>query len=85
MQGAFQKSSFMPLAEQTIVKYTANTRARARRFNTGRRRFADALRDAIENAPLRNLPAIGAVDQFVDSTDLADDPALVTKLRAVFT
>ena len=48
-------------------------------------RFADALRDAIENAPLRNLPAIGAVDQFVDSTDLADDPALVTKLRAVFT
>ncbi|MCB1670651.1 MAG: copper resistance protein CopC [Gammaproteobacteria bacterium] len=25
------------------MKYTANTRARARRFNTGRRRFADAL------------------------------------------
>ena len=47
-------------------------------------RFADALRDAIVDPTLRALPAIGGLDQFVDSTDLTDEPALIAKLRAVY-
>ncbi|MEZ4768019.1 MAG: DUF4037 domain-containing protein [Caldilineales bacterium] len=47
-------------------------------------RFADALRDVIGDATLRSLPAIGAVDQFVDSTDLTDQPALVARLHGVY-
>jgi hypothetical protein len=32
-------------------------------------RFANALREAIADPQIRQLPAIGAVDQFIDSTD----------------
>lgn len=48
-------------------------------------RFADALRDAIEDERLRALPPIGAVDQFVDCTDLTDEPPLVAALSGLYT
>lgn len=47
-------------------------------------RFAAALRDAIQDEMLRSLPAIGGVDQFVDCTDLTEEPALAAKLRPVY-
>ncbi len=43
----------------------------------GAGRFAAALREAITDPQIRRLPGMGAVDQFVDSTDaLADLPFL---------
>jgi hypothetical protein len=47
-------------------------------------RFAAALRNAIEDEMLRDLPAIGGVDQFVDCTDLTEEPALAAELRPVY-
>ena len=47
-------------------------------------RFAAALRDAIQDEALRGLPAIGGVDQFVDCTDLTEEPALAARLRPVY-
>lgn len=35
-------------------------------------RFADALTATISDPALRNLPPVGAIDQYVDSTDLTD-------------
>lgn len=43
-------------------------------------RFADALRAAIDDPWLRRLPPVGAVDQFVDSTDVSTG---VARARAV--
>ncbi|MGO8961390.1 MAG: DUF4037 domain-containing protein [Streptosporangiaceae bacterium] len=40
-------------------------------------RFVGALRDAIADEKLRELPPIGAIDQFVDSTDALGEPALL--------
>ncbi len=45
-------------------------------------RFVRALRGAIADEQIRALPPIGAVDQFVDSTDALGNPAL---LRAMVT
>ena len=47
-------------------------------------RFADALKAAITDETLRELPPVGAVDQFVDSTDLTDESRLAATLRAVY-
>ena len=47
-------------------------------------RFAAALRNAIQDETLRSLPAIGGVDQFVDCTDLTEEPALTARLRPVY-
>jgi len=47
-------------------------------------RFAAALRNAIQNETLAGLPAIGGVDQFVDCTDLIEEPALAARLRPVY-
>lgn len=47
-------------------------------------RFAVALRNAIQDEMLRDLPAIGGVDQFVDCTDLTEEPALAARLRPVY-
>ena len=40
-------------------------------------RFVSALRDQILNERIRRLPPIGAVDQFIDSTDALGDIALL--------
>ncbi len=40
-------------------------------------RFTEALRDAITDEQVRRLPAVGAVDQFVDSTDALGDLGLL--------
>jgi hypothetical protein len=42
----------------------------------GAGRFATALRNSIADPELRNLPLIGVVDQFVDSTDALGDGRL---------
>jgi hypothetical protein len=42
----------------------------------GAGRFADALRARIEDPDLAALPAVGAVDQFVDSTEVLCHPRL---------
>ena len=48
-------------------------------------RFADALRDQIQDERVRNLPeAIGSIDQFVDSTDVLTNPALRRRVRAIY-
>jgi hypothetical protein len=47
-------------------------------------RFAAALRDSIADPAIRALPAAGAVDQFIDSTDaLADTTTLRTAVAAL--
>lgn len=43
----------------------------------GAGRFADALREAIRDPGIRGLPAAGAVDQFIDSTDALGDTKLL--------
>lgn len=46
--------------------------------------FANALREAISSPEVRALPAhIGAVDQFVDSTDLLEDPDRLSQLGVI--
>ena len=48
-------------------------------------RFADAIRDRIEDERVRRLPeAIGSIDQFVDSTDVLTSPALRRRLKAIY-
>ena len=47
-------------------------------------RFADALRDQIQDERVRTLPeAVGSIDQFVDSTDVLTNPALRRQLKAI--
>ena len=53
--------------------------ARTRRFHDrpyrviGAGRFAAALREAITDPRIRELPLVGAIDQFIDSSDAAGD------------
>jgi hypothetical protein len=47
--------------------------------------FADAIRDQIQDERVRTLPeAIGSIDQFVDSTDVLSNPALRSRVRAIY-
>jgi hypothetical protein len=48
-------------------------------------RFAHACREAITDSWLRDRPLVGAVDQFVDSTDVLSAPARPQLLRGLFT
>jgi hypothetical protein len=51
----------------------------------GADRFADAIRDQIQDQRVRNLPAaIGSVDQYVDSTDVLSNPVLRRRVRAIY-
>ena len=45
-------------------------------------RCADALFDRIADRTVAQLPRIGAVDQFVDSTDAVGDPPRLRALTA---
>ena len=47
-------------------------------------RFADALAATVTEPLLGSLPLIGAVDQFVDSTDVVERPALCRLLEVVY-
>lgn len=48
-------------------------------------RFASILEEAIDDPEVRELPAsFGAVDQFVDSTDVLARPEVYERLRALF-
>jgi hypothetical protein len=48
-------------------------------------RFTEAIRDAIGNKEVQNLPAnIGSVDQFVASMDVLEQPRLCKKLKNLF-
>ena len=49
-------------------------------LNVDADRFAAALRERIDDATLAALPPIGAVDQFVDSTDALCRPGLARTL-----
>jgi uncharacterized protein DUF4037 len=48
----------------------------------GAGRFAEALRQAIRDPEIRRLPAAGAVDQFIDSTDALGDTRLLRTASA---
>ena len=45
-------------------------------------RFATALLDRVDDATLAALPPIGAVDQYVDSTDVLSRPELARRIMA---
>ncbi|MET9021439.1 DUF4037 domain-containing protein [Actinopolymorpha sp. NPDC004070] len=47
--------------------------------------FAQACRNAIEDPWLRELPLVGSVDQFVDSTDVLSAADRTQHLRALYT
>jgi hypothetical protein len=47
-------------------------------------RFVTALRDSVVDDEIRRLPLIGAVDQFIDSTDASGDLALRCAAVAAF-
>lgn len=47
-------------------------------------RFADALKDVVGDETLRALPPIGGSDQFVDCSNLTNEPALAAALRSVY-
>jgi hypothetical protein len=48
----------------------------------GAGRFTDALRQAITDPQVRRLPATGAVDQFIDSTDALESAAFLRAATA---
>jgi hypothetical protein len=49
-------------------------------------RFADALRETITDQEIKRLPVhLGAIDQFVNSTDLLERPDRIQALRGLFT
>jgi hypothetical protein len=50
----------------------------------GAGRFVDACLDALPGSRLRDLPLVGSVDQFTDSTDVVTSPARAALLRAVY-
>lgn len=47
-------------------------------------RFVAACRDAVTDPWLAGLPLVGAVDQFVDSTDALRDPAIARRLLSLY-
>jgi hypothetical protein len=50
----------------------------------GAERFANAIAATVTGEQLRALPPVGSVDQFVDSTDVLANPAVVRRLRAMY-
>jgi Domain of unknown function (DUF4037) len=49
-------------------------------------RFSEAIRETISNEKVQNLPAnIGAIDQFVASMDVLQQPRLCKRLKVLFT
>lgn len=46
--------------------------------------FVGASRDAITDPWLRDLPPVGAIDQFVDFTDVLSDPRRSRALRSLY-
>jgi hypothetical protein len=50
----------------------------------GSGRFVDACLDQISDPWLRSLPQIGAIDQWVDSTDVLSKPAVFPRAKAFF-
>jgi len=46
-------------------------------------RFAHPLRDSVADPALRQVPLVGGVDQFADSTDVLASAEQAAKLRAV--
>ncbi len=50
----------------------------------GAGRFVDACLEAIDDARLRELPLVGSVDQFADSTDVLAYPTRAARLRAIY-
>lgn len=74
-------SAYETLArQQNALGITPEVDATARRFFTrpyqvlDADRFADACRESITDPVLRELPLIGSVDQWVDSTDVLSGP-----------
>jgi hypothetical protein len=47
-------------------------------------RFAEASLEAVQDPWLRSLPLVGAVDQFVDSSDVLKDPKLWRRAASVY-
>jgi len=47
-------------------------------------RFAEASLEAVHDPWLRSLPLVGAVDQFVDSSDVLTDPELWRRAASVY-
>jgi hypothetical protein len=50
----------------------------------GAGRFVDACLDALHDSSLRELPLVGSVDQFADSTDVLAYPTRAARLRAIY-
>ena len=50
----------------------------------GSGRFAEACFDRVSDPWLRSLPPIGAIDQFVDSTDVTSYPRRARRARAMY-
>jgi len=50
----------------------------------GADRFVAALRAKVQDPRLKELPLIGAIDQFADNTDLLSNPAAYRKLITVY-
>jgi hypothetical protein len=50
----------------------------------GSARFVEACLERVEDELLRSLPLVGAIDQFVDSTDVLSSPELARRLSHSF-
>lgn len=50
----------------------------------GADRFVSSCLEAIGDPRLRDLPLVGSVDQFADSTDVLANPARAARLRAIY-
>ena len=49
----------------------------------GSRRFVDACLERVSDSWLRSLPLTGAIDQFVDSTDVLSEPGVFPQTRCL--
>ena len=50
----------------------------------GSGRFVDACLERVSDPWLRSLPLTGAIDQFVDSTDVLSKPGVFPRMGVVF-
>ena len=46
--------------------------------------FADAIRKSIRDKKIKNLPLVGSVDQFTDSTDISTNSSICKELDVVY-
>ena len=89
-ESAFVEAITTIAARQNALGVTASVDESIRRFHDrpfrvlGSGRFVDACLERVSDPWLRSLPLVGAIDQFVDSTDVLSNPDVFPLTAAVY-